>query len=171
MGRRKIEIVRIENERHRQVTFTKRKGGLIKKATELAILCDAEVAVVIFGANQKLTMYSSGNVDEIITKYSQHKADPHNEIITTEDYFRDRARKGGAVDSDDDGGGGMAALAHTAQHGGGAHPQLLFGGGGSSGGPPPQHRAGAAAARARRPGSRRRRRGRSRGTRASPGSR
>ena len=94
MGRRKIEIVRIENERHRQVTFTKRKGGLIKKATELAILCDAEVAVVIFGANQKLTMYSSGNVDEIMTKYSQHKADPHNEIITTEDYFRDRARKG-----------------------------------------------------------------------------
>ena len=76
MGRRKIEIVRIENERHRQVTFTKRKGGLIKKATELAILCDAEVAVVIFGANQKLTMYSSGNVDEIMTKYSQHKADP-----------------------------------------------------------------------------------------------
>ena len=125
MGRRKIEIVRIENERHRQVTFTKRKGGLIKKATELAILCDAEVAVVIFGANQKLTMYSSGNVDEIMTKYSQHKADPHNEIITTEDYFRDRARKGGAVDSDDDGGGGMAALAHTAQHGGGAHPRLI----------------------------------------------
>ena len=82
MGRRKIEIVRIENERHRQVTFTKRKGGLIKKATELAILCDAEVAVVIFGANQKLTMYSSGNVDEIITKYSQHKADPHNEVRT-----------------------------------------------------------------------------------------
>ena len=49
MGRRKIEIARIDNERHRQVTFAKRKSGLIKKATELAILADAEVGLIIFG--------------------------------------------------------------------------------------------------------------------------
>ena len=55
MGRRKIDIVRIENERHRQVTFTKRKSGLLKKATELAILCDAQVAVMIFNGG-RLTM-------------------------------------------------------------------------------------------------------------------
>ena len=58
MGRRKIDIVRIENERHRQVTFTKRKGGLIKKATELSILCDAEVAVIIFANNQKMCLHT-----------------------------------------------------------------------------------------------------------------
>ena len=76
MGRRKIDIVRIENERHRQVTFTKRKGGLIKKATELAILCDAEVAVIIFGHNQKMSLYSSGACDDIVKKYMEHKDQP-----------------------------------------------------------------------------------------------
>ena len=167
MGRRKIEIVRIENERHRQVTFTKRKGGLIKKATELAILCDAEVAVVIFSAHQKLTMYSSGNVDEIMTKYSQHKADPHNEIITTEDYLgnrrQGRRRRPGRRRRRRHG-----RAAHRAD-GGGAHPQLLFGGGGSRRPAAAALRAGAAAAYA--PAGSRRRPGCSRGTRASRGSR
>ena len=63
MGRRKIDIVRIENERHRQVTFAKRKSGLIKKATELAILCDVQVGVIIFGANDKMSIYSSSHMN------------------------------------------------------------------------------------------------------------
>ena len=76
MGRRKIEIVRIDNERHRQVTFTKRKGGLIKKATELSILCDAEVAVIIFTDNQKMSIYASGKADETVRKFLEHKDVP-----------------------------------------------------------------------------------------------
>lgn len=76
MGRRKIEIVRIDNERHRQVTFTKRKGGLIKKATELSILCDAEVAVIIFTDNQKMSIYASGKADETVRKFMEHKDVP-----------------------------------------------------------------------------------------------
>ncbi|URD73437.1 MADS-box transcription factor [Musa troglodytarum] len=44
MGRGKIEIKRIENPTNRQVTFSKRRGGLLKKANELAILCDAQLA-------------------------------------------------------------------------------------------------------------------------------
>lgn len=48
MGRKKIQIARIADERNRQVTFTKRKNGLLKKARELSVLCDAEIAVVIF---------------------------------------------------------------------------------------------------------------------------
>ena len=76
MGRRKIEIVRIDNERHRQVTFTKRKGGLIKKATELSILCDAEVAVIIFTDNQKMSIYASGKADETGRKFLEHKDVP-----------------------------------------------------------------------------------------------
>ena len=69
MGRRKIDIARIENERHRQVTYSKRKSGLIKKATELAILCDAQVGVIIFGANEKMSIYSSSPMQELIERF------------------------------------------------------------------------------------------------------
>lgn len=59
MGRGKIEIKRIENANSRQVTFSKRRSGLLKKAQELAILCDAEVAVIIFSNTGKLFEFSS----------------------------------------------------------------------------------------------------------------
>lgn len=59
MGRGKIEIKRIENPTNRQVTFSKRRGGLLKKANELAILCDAQVGVVIFSSSGKMFEYSS----------------------------------------------------------------------------------------------------------------
>ncbi|KZW01281.1 SRF-like protein [Exidia glandulosa HHB12029] len=49
MGRRKIEIKSITNERNRSVTFLKRKNGLFKKAYELGVLCSVDVAVIIFG--------------------------------------------------------------------------------------------------------------------------
>ena len=54
MGRRKISIAPIVDDRNRSVTFTKRKNGLFKKAHELAILCSAEVAVVVFNSSGKL---------------------------------------------------------------------------------------------------------------------
>lgn len=54
MGRGKIEIKRIENSVHRQVTFCKRRGGLMKKAYELSVLCDAEVALIVFSGRGKL---------------------------------------------------------------------------------------------------------------------
>lgn len=59
MGRGKIEIKRIENANSRQVTFSKRRNGLLKKAQELSILCDAEVAVIIFSNTGKLFEFSS----------------------------------------------------------------------------------------------------------------
>lgn len=59
MGRGKIEIKKIENANTRQVTFSKRRVGLLKKAKELAILCDAEVAVIVFSSTGKLFEFSS----------------------------------------------------------------------------------------------------------------
>ena len=76
MGRRKIDIVRIDNERHRQVTYTKRKAGLIKKATELAILCDAQVGVIIFGANQKMSVFSNAPMAQVLQRYKEYKDVP-----------------------------------------------------------------------------------------------
>lgn len=59
MGRGKIEIKKIENANTRQVTFSKRRVGLLKKAKELAILCDAEVAVIVFSSTGKLFEFSN----------------------------------------------------------------------------------------------------------------
>ncbi|OMO99445.1 Transcription factor, MADS-box, partial [Corchorus olitorius] len=60
MGRGKVELKRIEDKSSRQVTFSKRKTGLMKKARELAVLCDVELALVIFSPRGKLYQFSSG---------------------------------------------------------------------------------------------------------------
>lgn len=59
MGRGRIEIKKIENVNSRQVTFTKRRNGLLKKAKELSVLCDAEVAVIVFASTGRLYEFSS----------------------------------------------------------------------------------------------------------------
>ncbi|KAI9828632.1 MAG: hypothetical protein M1832_001735 [Thelocarpon impressellum] len=72
MGRRKIEIKAIKDDRNRSVTFLKRKGGLFKKAHELSVLCSVDVAVIIFGHNKKLYEFSSGDINEIIGRYQYY---------------------------------------------------------------------------------------------------
>lgn len=62
MGRGKIVIRRIDNSTSRQVTFSKRRNGLLKKARELAILCDAEVGVMIFSSTGKLYDFSNSRL-------------------------------------------------------------------------------------------------------------
>lgn len=58
-GRGKIQIKRIENTTNRQVTFCKRRNGLLKKAYELSVLCDAEVALVVFSSRGRLYEYAN----------------------------------------------------------------------------------------------------------------
>ncbi|ONI02590.1 hypothetical protein PRUPE_6G208900 [Prunus persica] len=73
MGRGKIVIRRIDNSTSRQVTFSKRRKGLIKKAKELAILCDAEVGLMIFSSTGKLFEFSSNSMKSVIEKYNKSK--------------------------------------------------------------------------------------------------
>jgi len=56
-----VELKRIENKINRQVTFAKRRNGLLKKAYELSVLCDAEVALIIFSTRGKLYEFCSTN--------------------------------------------------------------------------------------------------------------
>lgn len=76
MGRKKIQISRICDERNRQVTFTKRKFGLMKKAYELSILCDCEIALIIFNGANKLFQYASTDMDKVLLKYTEYN-EPH----------------------------------------------------------------------------------------------
>jgi len=131
MGHRKIDISRIQNDRHRQVTFAKRKLGVMKKATELSILCNANVAIIVFSANNKMSVYSSCPINTLVQRYletresaevrpprlarrgrlrrracrpsrSAHATCVGTQVVTTEDYFREKAREAlAAVDSDD----------------------------------------------------------------------
>lgn len=68
MGRGKIVIRRIDNSTSRQVTFSKRRNGLLKKAKELAILCDAEVGVMIFSSTGKLYDFASTRCTHFILR-------------------------------------------------------------------------------------------------------
>lgn len=58
MGRVKLEIKRIDNNTNRQVTFSKRRNGLIKKAYELSILCDIDIALIMFSPSGRVSHFS-----------------------------------------------------------------------------------------------------------------
>ena len=104
VGRKKIRIEKIGDERNRQVllfpaiseasrqglgrpqfkrenvsqvTFTKRKNGLMKKAMELSVLCGCEISLVIFNSNGKLFQYSSTEMEAILQRYSRACHEPH----------------------------------------------------------------------------------------------
>nr|XP_043618657.1 agamous-like MADS-box protein MADS9 [Erigeron canadensis] len=73
MGRGKIEIKRIENTSNRQVTYSKRKNGIIKKAKEITVLCDANVSLVISGSSGKMYEYCSPktNLIDMLDRYQR----------------------------------------------------------------------------------------------------
>ncbi|XP_034918464.1 MADS-box transcription factor 23 [Populus alba] len=73
MGRGKIVIRRIDNSTSRQVTFSKRRSGLLKKAKELSVLCDAEVGVIVFSSTGKLYDHANTSMKSIIERYSKQK--------------------------------------------------------------------------------------------------
>nr|ASZ79954.1 MADS13 [Bambusa multiplex] len=74
MGRGRIEIKRIENTTSRQVTFCKRRNGLLKKAYELSVLCEAEVALIVFSSRGRLYEYSNSSVKATIDRYKKAHA-------------------------------------------------------------------------------------------------
>ncbi|KAF8364905.1 hypothetical protein HHK36_033115 [Tetracentron sinense] len=79
MGKRKIEIEKLENPNKRQVTFSKRRKGLFKKAAEACSLCDAEIAVIVFSPAGKPYTFGHTSVDSLIDRYlSNSRSGPVN---------------------------------------------------------------------------------------------
>ncbi|KAL6908090.1 hypothetical protein ACP4OV_002260 [Aristida adscensionis] len=73
MGRVKLKIKRLENGSGRQVTYSKRRSGILKKAKELSILCDIDLILLMFSPNGKPTICvgDKSNIEEVIAKYAQ----------------------------------------------------------------------------------------------------
>ncbi|KAM1070031.1 hypothetical protein ACFX2J_001874 [Malus domestica] len=88
MVRGKIEMKRIENATSRQVTFTKRRNGLLKKAYELSVLCDAEVAVIIFSQKDKLYEFCSSDMQETLTRYHNYAKDEQTNKVEVEQHVQ-----------------------------------------------------------------------------------
>ncbi|CAN1323264.1 Floral homeotic protein PMADS 1 [Linum perenne] len=65
MARGKIQIKRIENSTNRQVTYSKRRNGLFKKANELTVLCDAKVSIIMFSSTGKLHEFISPSATSV----------------------------------------------------------------------------------------------------------
>ncbi|KAL6220167.1 hypothetical protein ACLB2K_007924 [Fragaria x ananassa] len=72
MAREKIQIKKIDNATARQVTFSKRRRGILKKAEELSVLCDADIALIIFSSTGKLFEYASSSMKEILERHHLH---------------------------------------------------------------------------------------------------
>ncbi|CAL5196212.1 unnamed protein product [Lathyrus oleraceus] len=83
MVRGKTQMKRIENATSRQVTFSKRRNGLMKKAFELSILCDAQVALIVFSPRGRLYEFASSSILETIERYRNHTR-IHNTPTTSE---------------------------------------------------------------------------------------
>ncbi|XP_065369405.1 myocyte-specific enhancer factor 2 isoform X13 [Calliphora vicina] len=97
MGRKKIQISRITDERNRQVTFNKRKFGVMKKAYELSVLCDCEIALIIFSSSNKLYQYASTDMDKVLLKYTEYN-EPH-ESLTNKNII-EKENKNGVMSPD-----------------------------------------------------------------------
>ncbi|KAJ8479649.1 hypothetical protein OPV22_023376 [Ensete ventricosum] len=96
MGRGKIEIKRIENTTNRQVTFCKRRNGLLKKAYELSVLCDADVALIVFSTRGRLYEYATNSVKATIDRYKKACNGTTNTGFASEDnaqYYQQEASK------------------------------------------------------------------------------
>ncbi|OAY49264.1 agamous-like MADS-box protein MADS3 [Manihot esculenta] len=84
MGRGRLELKRIENKINRQVTFSKRRNGLLKKAYELSVLCDAEVALIVFSSRGKVYEFGSAGTTKTLERYQRCCFTPQGNSIERE---------------------------------------------------------------------------------------
>uniref|UniRef100_A0A0D9WNF7 MADS-box domain-containing protein n=1 Tax=Leersia perrieri TaxID=77586 RepID=A0A0D9WNF7_9ORYZ len=88
MGRVKLQIKRIENSTNRQVTFSKRRNGLIKKAYELSVLCDIDIALLMFSPSGRLSHFSGRRrIEDVITRYINLPESDRGGIIHNREYL------------------------------------------------------------------------------------
>lgn len=98
MGRNKIKIEKISNDRTRNITFEKRMKGLIKKAMELSILCESEILLCIVDSKSNCTIYHSFNdfigfIEDQLFKNSSKKFVSNDNYVDDDDCSRDEAEE------------------------------------------------------------------------------
>ncbi|XP_073291035.1 agamous-like MADS-box protein AGL29 [Primulina huaijiensis] len=93
LGRRKIEMKLIADENARVVTFSKRRSGLFKKATELSTLCAAKIAIIVFSPCNRAYSFGNPNVDHVTDQFLSHFPMPNQQSfnpVTNMQQLKDR---------------------------------------------------------------------------------
>ncbi|KAL6553580.1 hypothetical protein OROGR_007422 [Orobanche gracilis] len=89
MGRKKLPMRRIENAAARQVTYAKRRDGIVKKAKELSVLCDTDVALIMFSPTGRLTTFASNGslqVEDIFLRFVDRPGELRGGPINNEEF-------------------------------------------------------------------------------------
>ncbi|KAG5052425.1 hypothetical protein JHK87_004623 [Glycine soja] len=73
---KKIEIKKMSNKRNLQVTFSKRRTGIFKKASELTTLCGMNLAVIMSSPGNRVFSFGSPSVDSVIQHYTAQGPPP-----------------------------------------------------------------------------------------------
>ncbi|XP_072980458.1 agamous-like MADS-box protein AGL66 [Typha angustifolia] len=88
MGRVKLQIKRIENNTNRQVTFSKRRNGLIKKAYELSVLCDIDIALIMFSPSGRLSHFSGRRrIEDVLARYINLPEHDRGGVLQNREYL------------------------------------------------------------------------------------
>ncbi|XP_074587915.1 MADS-box transcription factor 26-like [Curcuma longa] len=94
MVRGKVQLKLIENPVHRKVTFSKRRAGLLKKARELSVMCDADVGIMVFSAHGKLyELATNGTMEGLIERYKMTSQEAQNYMSVAMDQPQDSERE------------------------------------------------------------------------------
>ncbi|XP_050891408.1 agamous-like MADS-box protein AGL62 [Lathyrus oleraceus] len=80
-GRKKTEMKKMSNESHLQVTFSKRRSGLFKKASELCTLCGVDIALVVFSPSEKVFSFGHPDIYTVIDRYLSHISPQNNDTM------------------------------------------------------------------------------------------
>ncbi|KAK4793467.1 hypothetical protein SAY86_023902 [Trapa natans] len=68
-GRRKTPAEKMTNDVHRHVTFSKRRKGIFKKASEICTLCNAQAAILAFSEKGKVYSFGHPSVEEVLDRF------------------------------------------------------------------------------------------------------
>ncbi|XP_060672853.1 agamous-like MADS-box protein AGL66 [Ziziphus jujuba] len=94
MGRQKRLMMKIDNPCSRHTTYSKRRDGILKKASELSVLCDADVGLLMFSPSGRLTSFSSnGRIEDVFLRYVDQPNELRGGPVSNEDYFYQRLRE------------------------------------------------------------------------------
>lgn len=109
-----------------QAVYTRRKNALFRRAAELSVLCDCEVAIIMFGPDGELAQYSSSSMESTLRQYSRACTEPH-ETQTKSGMLRRAASKARAADDAAPRGGRGAPKRSRLSQQGPPEPELMDG--------------------------------------------